>query len=382
MENISDLSDAQLDGWIRRAETPEGTRAFFTSVIEPLGDLFEPALCEEYVRLFSRVLECMTPLKAGAVAARFARIRQRADVPSDVRSVFVLSRVTLGADVAVTSVVLDAAKKRFPDARIYLVGARKNWELFEADPRIGFLPAPYARGATLRDRLDVSLGLRALLDQPHSLVIDPDSRLTQLGLVPVCAEDRYLLFESRSYGSGTADPLPVLTKRWVSEVLQIAEARAFVAPVSMDQPAADVTVSLGVGENPAKRMADPFERDLFLFLERTGASVLVDYGAGGEESERVARALRPGMRTWRGSFAPFASQIARSKVYFGYDSAGQHVAAACGVPVVCVFKGEASERTFARWRPHGLGSATVIRDGDELAQSCAAIERALATSAR
>jgi hypothetical protein len=28
--------------------------------------------------------------------------------------VFVLSRVTLGADVAVTSVLLDAAKRRFP----------------------------------------------------------------------------------------------------------------------------------------------------------------------------------------------------------------------------------------------------------------------------
>ena len=51
-------------------------------------------------------------------------------------AIFVLSRVTLGADVAVTSVLLDAAKRRFPHAEIVFVGPRKNYELFAADPRI------------------------------------------------------------------------------------------------------------------------------------------------------------------------------------------------------------------------------------------------------
>ena len=44
-----------------------------------------------------------------------------------------LSRVTLGADVAITSVILDAAKQRFPNANIYFVGPQKSWELFAAD---------------------------------------------------------------------------------------------------------------------------------------------------------------------------------------------------------------------------------------------------------
>ena len=35
---------------------------------------------------------------------------------------------------------------------------------------------------------------------------------------------------------------------------------------------------------------------------------------------------------WEGSFAGFAAIIAASRLYVGYDSAGQHVAAACGVP--------------------------------------------------
>jgi ADP-heptose:LPS heptosyltransferase len=53
--------------------------------------------------------------------------------------------------------------------------------------------------------------------------------------------------------------------------------------------------------------------------------------------------------------------IAASSLYFGYDSAGQHVAAAMGVPVVSVFKGFANERMLARWTPHGPGPVTLLR---------------------
>ena len=57
------------------------------------------------------------------------------------------------------------------------------------------------------------------------------------------------------------------------------------------------------------------------------------------------------MRTHDGAFAPFAAQIARSKLFVGYDSAGGHVASACGVPLISIAKGFASERMAARWRP-------------------------------
>ena len=77
---------------------------------------------------------------------------------------------------------------------------------------------------------------------------------------------------------------------------------------------------------------------------------------------RIARwalcgAMLPGTRTHDGAFAPFAAEIARSKLYVGYDSAGGHVASACGVPVIAIFNGFASERMLQRWRPIG----TVIR---------------------
>ena len=65
--------------------------------------------------------------------------------PAAIQNVFVLSRVTLGADVAVTSVVLDAAKQRFPNAAIWFAGPQKSWELFAADPRLRHLPIAYGR---------------------------------------------------------------------------------------------------------------------------------------------------------------------------------------------------------------------------------------------
>ena len=194
-------------------------------------------------------------------------------------------------------------------------------------------------------------------------MIDPDSRLTQLGLLPVCPDDRYYLFESRGYGGDTDDALPELARRWVQQTLGIADARAYVAP--LPQPfAPDVAISLGVGENAAKRIRDPFEEELLKLLGQRGMAIWIDRGAGGEEAARVERAIaRSGakVQTWNGSFAGFAALIARSKLYVGYDSAGQHVAAACGTPLIAIFAGFASARTFARWRPTGMGRIETIR---------------------
>ena len=56
----------------------------------------------------------------------------------------------------------------------------------------------------------------------------------------------------------------------------------------------------------------------------------------------------------------FANLIAHSSLYVGYDSAGQHVAAATGIPLVSAFTGFPAERMFYRWRPAGP-RVTVIR---------------------
>lgn len=329
-----------------RAMAEDEGRALLSIVVERLGDLFEPSLCATYEKLFREVISHAAP----ELVPRL-RAPREAKAPASANRVYVLSRITLGADVAVTSVMLDAAKKRYPDAEIVFVGPRKSYELFEADKRVRHQPAPYSRSGALIDRLRASGSLHF----DDGIVIDPDSRLTQLGLISVCDEPRYFFFNSRACsGEGR---LPELASQWAHEVLGVEHAQAYVAPLPADEPAADITVSLGVGENESKRIAGGFERDLLRALSETGASILVDKGGSPQEHARVEQAILPGMRTHDGAFAPFAAQIARSKLYVGYDSAGQHVASACRVPVISIFKGYVSERFLERWSPRG----TVIR---------------------
>jgi hypothetical protein len=350
---------------LERAIAEREGRALLSIVIERLGDLFEPALCRTYERLFTQVIEQACP----ELIPRLRRSNEPRTAPESADRVYVLSRITLGADVAVTSVLLDAAKQRYPGAEIVFVGPRKSYEMFEADPRIRHFPAPYARSGALVDRLRASASLRF----DDGIVIDPDSRLTQLGLISVCDEKDYLFFESRSYGGGSGKSLPDLASLWAAETFGVHNARAFVAPSPSNEPPVDITVSLGVGENPAKRIDGDFECELLHALAETGRSILVDKGGSAEERERVERAVLPSMRTHDGAFAPFAAQIARSKLYVGYDSSGQHVASACGVPLISIFKGFVSERMFARWRPQGVvirGDSTSVLDEVRSAITC------------
>jgi hypothetical protein len=211
----------------------------------------------------------------------------------------------------------------------------------------------------LQDRLRASANL--WLDD--GIVIDPDSRLSQLGLISVCDQHNYFHFPSRAYGGEGNEPLAKLAARWAHQVFGVEGAIPYVSPLRSAEPQADITVSLGVGENASKRLNDTQERDLLSALADTGASILVDKGGSAEERERVERALRSGMRTHDGAFAPFAAQIATSKLFVGYDSAGGHVASACGVPLISIAKGFVSERMAARWRPDGM-----VLNESELAQ--------------
>jgi ADP-heptose:LPS heptosyltransferase len=383
-----------LDGLIERALDENelvasfASRALFGVLIERLGDLFEPSLCDLYARIFSIVISrAMPEYSADALLLRYRQIRrERRFAGGEVRRVFVLSRVTLGADVAVTSVALAAAKERFPEAEIYLVGPEKNSELFAVDSRINALPVAYMRSSLLMDRLAAASELKTLIDEPTTIVIDPDSRLTQLGLIPVCDDARYFFFESRAFGGELDAGLPELTAEWLSEVFDVGPARSYVAPEPRER-IADITVSFGVGENPDKRLGDDFEFRVLSALLALQKPILLDRGIGGEEAARAtALAERLGfpeqLHLHDGSYASFASHIIQSQFYVGYDSAGQHVAAAAGVPLVSVFAGYVCERMFSRWRPRGQNVQVIpVDEGSRdsaLDRTLEAIERAFA----
>jgi hypothetical protein len=385
--NTHDWPHDALDELIARAATTEAaSRVFFRSVVEKICDLFDPDATRAYAELFAHVIAQVLPgYSSHALLERYSRIRQTRPYRGEPRRVCVLSRVTLGADVVVASMMLQAAKLRFPRAEIFFVGPAKNAELFEADARIQPMTISYSRSAALLDRLRASEATREILAGEDTLVIDPDSRLTQLGIMPVADEDRYLFFESRAYGRTSSQPLSVLTADWIEQTLAICGVRPYLSPRELPTKPADITVSLGVGENIEKLAGDELERQAVEQLVALGRSVLIDAGAGGEETQRVEHLVRVlgsphNLHLHHGTFASFAGHITRSRLYFGYDSAGQHVAAASAVPMVTVFAGYACERTFERWYPTGPGPIHVVKGNtaDALARTLAALTSAAA----
>jgi ADP-heptose:LPS heptosyltransferase len=274
---------------------------------------------------------------------------------------------------------MSAARQRFPDAEISFVGPEKNAALFAADSQVVPLPVTYGRSSLLRERLSAALELKTLVDEPGTLVLDPDSRLTQLGLIPICDDARYYFFESRGFGGELDGRLSDLSAEWVREVFDVPGVRPYLAPVKQER-VADIAVSFGVGENVSKRIDDGFERQVLEHLVRLGWPLVIDRGAGGEEAERVTALVKAlgdpaTIHLHDGSYASFASHILQSKLYVGYDSAGQHVACAGSVPLVSIFAGYASERMFERWRPSGPHSHVICVDD---AGRCSALSRALA----
>lgn len=311
---------------------------FFRLIIEPLADSFEPDQAAAYERLMTAWIPEVE--------------RSQPEIPAYVETVYVLSRVTLGADIKITSIVLDTMKLRFPSARIVFVATSKSAELFATDTRIVHLEANYPRSGPVSERIAFASELRERLDAANSIVVDPDSRMTQLGLIPVCEPRSFFHFPSRTADS--APNLTDLTRNWLSAAFGVA-GKAYIAPVrvALDDPRPRAAVSLGVGGNDSKRISAAFETELIRDLAARFATVWLDRGAGGEEAARATAAGAGRARFWEGSFAGFASIIQQSDFYTGYDSAGQHAAAACGVPLVSHFAGAPSKRFEERWAPPG-----------------------------
>jgi ADP-heptose:LPS heptosyltransferase len=426
-ENVSRLAELALSENQEVAEP--ATAALFTSLVERLADSFDAAAVSLYNRVFAQVIQrCRATGRGRAIDRALANFRleseedliaraeslrhgQALDRPSNVRRVIVLSRVTLGADIAISSVIIERMKREFPNAEIALVGGRKAAELFGGDSRLSFKEISYRRaGATIErllswlDLLDAVRELTDGLERGESLIVDPDTRLTQLGLLPLARDESgYLFFPSREYGDSTSESLGRLTSAWLDGVfgarhityprLSLARsdrdaAGSLVKRLRQASPRPVVAINFGVGENPMKRAGDEFERSLVSQLVCEGATVILDRGAGEDEmlradaiikhaneslSARVIEANEGNLANllsrdsiegqiivWSGRIGLLAALISESDLYIGYDSAGQHIAAALGVPCIDVFAGFVSPRMPDRWRPTGARETRVV----------------------
>lgn len=340
----------QLPPALVRSLGEEQPADFFRIIVEALADSFDPAQAAAYEQL----------MRAWIPPAP----RVQPVIPDRVETVYVLSRVTLGADIKITSIVLDAMKQRFPEAAVVLVAGRKSNELFEADARLWHIDADYPRTGPVSGRMEFARELRRRIEGPNRIVVDPDSRMTQLGLIPVCEPGRAFHFPSRS--ADWAENLTELTQRWLEQTFgQSGNAYAAPRKIDIEGDAPRAAISFGVGENDTKRVAGDFEVQAVRALAQNFRTLWIDRGAGGEEARRVTATVEASgsadrVRFWEGSFAGFASVISQCDLYLGYDSAGQHAAAAAGVPLISIFAGASSERFRKRWSPAGPGIIHVI----------------------
>ena len=105
----------------------------------------------------------------------------------------------------------------------------------------------YPRGGGLIERLRSWQGAVEVIGQEtrglaptEYVIVDPDSRLTQLGLLPLVADERpYLFFESRSYRAAELHKLGALTAHWMQQVFGMtAPFYPYCAPSQPDVAAA------------------------------------------------------------------------------------------------------------------------------------------------
>lgn len=398
-----------------RVLAKEATQVMFQQIVEPWSDSFDPPLVDRYVRFMSEVvLARRSPIAAKLAELGFSRPEQlreryqrvckkgRIGLPvgiddRDIKKAIVISRVTLGADVSVSSVFLNAAHHTFRLADIEFVGPKKNAFLLANGHAVGRRLVSYSRSGLLAHRLRAWLRLRQALEESVNglepgqwFVIDPDSRFTQLGLLPVTDDECYGFFGSRDRSRDVDGPLASLAaEAWQvgcydpslfepSVVVQHA-GRAKGLYLCAGRAKLIAALSLGVGGRQSKGLGSDFEKALLALLRRLDFQIVLDYGAGKEErlaveglvasfpgsvahlaTVRDPRAREADLVTIRGTLGALAGWLHAADVFIGYDSAAVHVAATRQKPIIEVFAGAPTELFRKRWTPSGSDSVRVI----------------------
>lgn len=401
--------------------------ALFGIVIERLCDDFEDLQSETYNRLICQVTHYLRSLPEGSeldlelgsfqleteedLFRRVENLRLGRDVsiPPEMkpRKVLVLSRVTIGADVAITSIICQRALETYPNAEVIVIGDGKLRQLFASHAQIKVHELGYTRRGGLLERFSAWLQLLKLvrdetsgMDSRAFLLLDPDSRLTQLGALPLVADRNYRFFSSRGKPEYPATAsISALTNLWLDWLFgrqhfryplvwlatkTLQTATALLAHVRSQTAVNIITLNFGVGGNSRKRVPDNFEADLVLSLLReTGNFVILDLGFGSEEFARseaiLEQARLAGIRTQTGIFSSLQQiepetrllgiecsvgeisvLIANSDEFIGYDSACQHIAAALGIRTYTIFAGTNNARFIRRWHATGPNRSEIL----------------------
>ncbi len=412
---IADAADSD-DEVVRGA----GLGALFGGLVEPLNDGFTPAGRAAYARFFGRIVwrvvtrtpSLQTALAAVGITSETALLARHAQVrsaerraPAHAQRIVVLSRVTIGADILLSSVVLQRLHQRYPQAELILLGDGKLQGLFGGLPQVRVRAISYARRGPLRERLASWLTVvAAVAEERADLVIAPDSRLDQLGLLPVGDAARYVLWENLQPEGAAPVSLALLLDQWLARTLAVPASPVIAPRVALDGaatalhqrlrsafgPAPIAAVKLDHGGNPAKALPKAAEVAILRRLRELGWRILLDRGFGADElansdallmelgwtaadlddsGKGLGRAvgdLTPGaladapLLRFHGSIAGWAAALACCSHALSYDSVGHHLAGALGVPVTVAFTGHLDPAFPIAWQPRGRAAVRVV----------------------
>ncbi len=401
-------------------------RALFSIIIESLCDDFEELQTETYNRVMAQVISFCRKLSAGKeldrslndfgiyshtdLLERIKTIRLEAKPFSrhrDINKILLLSRVTIGADVAVTSIIIQRLAELYPKAEIVLIGGSKMDEIYGGNPRIRLQKAEYERQGGLLERLSNWQLVLNIIQQElaacpldNTILVDPDSRLSQLGVLPIIPPDRYHFFDSRSSISFAANmSMAQLTNAWLDKVTGVHDFRypaVWLVPGLLQKAAAlhsrlkhngtrrVIAVNFGVGGNPRKKVGRLLEQELLLsLLQEPNTVVILDKGLGEMElqssnslldtvkqngypiedavfSAEFNSDINSGVIGLQTRIGEIAAIIAKCDEYIGYDSACQHIAAALQTPCLTIFAGSNNMRFIRRWSAFGANSCQIV----------------------
>jgi ADP-heptose:LPS heptosyltransferase len=418
---VQTLDDSQAlaisDRLADLADDPDETRskkacaAIFSQVVEVWNDRFEPAGRQRYQRYFGRIVHraCLRQPTLSAVLqedgladekaflARASAVAQTGAVVSAPKRILVPSRVTVGADVLLTSVLLQHLRQTWPQAQIILAGDAKLAGLFGGMDNLEIVPVSYQRRGPLSERLAAWLPLRQMvIDRQIEAVFNPDSRLDQLGLLPLGRQASYHLWQTLEPDPAHPKSLSEHLDSWCQTVLASASVTGGpIAPrLFFDEktkaiaarlhPALTATPTLAVkldfGGNDLKGLPQEREVQILKEAQAKGWRLLLDRGFGAEElarNEVLTQALglpfadvdldAPGTQIPNtpliratASIAAWAAALSGCHKALAYDSAGHHLAAALDIPLVTIFTGHPHKNFPIAWQPRGRGQIDLV----------------------
>lgn len=400
--------------------------ALFGIVVEKLCDDFEELPVELYSRVMCQIISFCRTVPAGRALNETLigfgitspeQLYERAmlthtkayryDSRNAPSRIVLLSRVTIGADVAILSVMIQRLQRLFPQANFVVIGNNKLGGLFEGNPRVRLRTLNYARRGGLFERFaGWHAAMQILRDEmpqdgeQSMLVIDPDSRISQLGVLPLLHGKNYLFFNTRNHTASTRGRcMAERTNDWMDKVFGdsgFCHPTVWTAPATLETARMRVdglraagakhiiAVNFGVGQNPRKRIGLEFEKRLVRALAAVPDTVvLLDRGFGPDETERSWQimadvrhcglpcletrfsatnfpAIPHGVLVVECGIAEVAALIAHSDEYIGYDSACQHVAAAVKTPTLTVFAGSNNMNFVRRWSACGDTDCRIV----------------------